>query len=148
MITWIKGQKNLRKLTSAEIFRRQRHLMKRVLVLCVCLLTACETAYYGINEQFGRLKNDILADRVEDAIDAQEDAKEEFKSAFEQFEAFIGVPNTEFKSAYLKLSDAFDGAESRAEGVADRIDAVEDVSEDLYPGAGLRVEETQQLFLR
>ena len=96
------------------------------------LLGACETAYYGINEQFGRLKPDILVDRVEDAMEAQEDAKEEFQSALEQFEAVVGIPETELKSTYNKLQNAFEDAESRADEVTSRIDSVEDVAGDLF----------------
>ena len=116
--------------------------------LCVGLLAGCESAYYGINEQFGRLKNDILVDRVEDAMDAQEDAKEEFKSAFEQFEAVVGVPDTKLKSAYLKLNDAFEDAESQAEEVADRIEAVEDVSEDLFEEWADEIDQIQNADLK
>jgi len=95
-------------------------------------LGACESAYYGVQEKFGILKNDILVDRVADAMDAQEEAKEEFKDAFEQFEAVVGVPESELKSVYRKLSSAFEDAEDKAEVVQDRIASVEDVSEDLF----------------
>ena len=103
-----------------------------VILAASFLLAACETAYYGINEQFGRMKPDILVDRVEDAMEAQEDAKEEFQSALEQFESVVGIPDTELKSTYNRLQDALDDAESKASDVTSRIDAVEDVSGDLF----------------
>lgn len=107
--------------------------MQKVFVLsCVLLIGACESAYYGVQEQFGNLKNDILVDRVEDAMEAQEDAKEEFKSALEQFEAVVGVPESELKSVYGRLSDAFEDAEDKAATVTKRIDSVEDVADDLF----------------
>ncbi|MEM7077659.1 MAG: DUF2959 domain-containing protein [Pseudomonadota bacterium] len=107
--------------------------MRLGLVLLMGLLCAgCETASYKLYEQFGYEKRDLLVSRVESAMDAQEDAKEEFLSAFEQFEAVVGVPESDLKSVYSDLSDAFDDAESRAEAVSDRIDAVENVSEDLF----------------
>ena len=106
-------------------------------------LAGCETAYYGLNEQFGILKNDILVDRVEEAMEAQEEVKEEFKSAFEQFEAVVGVPDSELKSVYRKLNSSFEDAESKAEEVSDRIDSVEDVSEDLFEEWE---EEIEQIF--
>lgn len=104
----------------------------RSIVAFALLLTGCESAYYGVNEQFGRLKNDILVDRVEDAMDAQQDAKEEFQSAFEQFESVVGVEETDLKKAYRKLSSSFEDAQSKADEVRDRIDAVDDVSGDLF----------------
>ncbi len=101
-------------------------------VLVAILVSGCESAYYELNEQFGRLKNDILVDRVEDAMDAQEDAKEEFQDAFAQFEAVVGVPDSRLKQTYLRLDGAFTDAEAKAAEVSDRIAAVEDVSEDLF----------------
>lgn len=100
--------------------------------LLIVALAGCETAYYGINEQFGRLKNDILVDRVEDAMEAQEDARDEFKSALEQFETLVAVPDSDLKKIYNRLNDAFEDAQSRAEAVTGRVDAVEDVAEDLF----------------
>ena len=102
-----------------------------ILVVTI-LVGGCETAYYGVYEQFGVLKNDLLVDRVEDAVEAQEEAKEEFKSAFEQFEAVVGVPESDLKSVYNKLSGAFEDAQEKAAEVDARVAAVEDVSDDLF----------------
>lgn len=96
------------------------------------LLSGCESTYYSINEQFGRLKNDILVDRVEDAMEAQEEAKEEFKDALAQFEAVVGLAESELKSTYNRLSGTFEDAEDKADTVSDRIESVEDVSSDLF----------------
>jgi len=98
----------------------------------VMCLSACESTYYGVQEKFGILKNDILVDRVQDTMDAQQDAKEEFKDAFEQFQAVVGVPESELKSAYGNLSGAFEDAEDKAEVVSERIESVENVAEDLF----------------
>ena len=93
--------------------------MRIVMLLCtLCFVAGCESAYYGVQEQFGNLKNDILVDRVEDAMDAQEDAKEEFKDALAQFEAVVGVPESELKSVYNRLSDAYDDAADKASAVS------------------------------
>ncbi|MDH3642982.1 MAG: DUF2959 domain-containing protein [Gammaproteobacteria bacterium] len=95
-------------------------------------LAGCETAYYGAWEKVGVYKRDILVDRVEEAVDAQEDAKEEFASALEQFASVVEVKPSKLKSTYEDLADAFEDAEGEANRVTDRIDAVEDVSEDLF----------------
>ena len=127
------------------------------MILCGLLMSsaACETAYYGINEQFGRLKNDILVDRVEDAMSAQEEAKEEFRDALEQFESVVGTPDSELKSVYRRLNGAYEDAESKASEVSGRVDAVEDVADDLFEewqeeieqisDSGLRRKSTAQL---
>lgn len=95
-------------------------------------LAGCESAYYGAWEKVGVYKRDLLVDRVEDAVDAQQDAKEEFASALEKFSSVVDVPPSKLKSTYESLSEAFEDAEARAERVSDRIDAVEDVSKDLF----------------
>ena len=129
----------------------------RVLLVLIfsLVLSSCESAYYSINEQFGRLKRDILVDRAEAAMEAQEEAKEEFKDALTQFEAIVGIDESDLKSTYNRLSSAFEDAESQAGEVSDRIDSVEDVAEDLFEewqdeldqigNASLRNQSAQQL---
>ena len=123
--------------------------MRFVLIVSFAMLVSgCESAYYGVNEQFGVLKNDILVDRVEDAMDAQEDAKEEFKDALEQFEAVVGVPESELKSVYGKLNDAFEDSEDKAATVSSRIDSVEDVADDLFDEWAEELEQISSASLR
>ena len=124
-------------------------------LICSVVLSSCESAYYSINEQFGRMKRDILVDRAEDAMEAQEEAKEEFKDALTQFEAVVGIPESDLKSTYNRLNSAFEDAEAQAGEVSERIDAVEDVAEDLFEewqeeleqigNASLRSQSAQQL---
>ena len=102
------------------------------LLVAVVALGACESAYYGAWEKMGVHKRDILVDRVENAAEAQEDAKEEFQSALEKFSAVVNVPPSDLKDTYEELAEAFEDAESRAEEVTDRIDAVESVSAALF----------------
>jgi hypothetical protein len=106
----------------------------RLLAIAVLLpgASGCESAYYGAWEKLGVHKRDILVDRVEEAADAQEAAKEEFQSALEKFSSVVNVPDSKLKSTYESLSEAFEDSESRAETVTDRVDAVESVSEDLF----------------
>ena len=103
-----------------------------LLFITVGLLAGCESAYYSVQEQFGNEKRDLLIDRVEDAMESQEDAKEEFKNALEQFEAVAGIPDSELKSVYNRLNDAFEDAEDAASEVSGRIERIEDVAEDLF----------------
>lgn len=116
---------------------------------CIFLLSACESAYYGAQEKFlGNLKNDILIDRVEDAMDAQEEAKEEFKDALEQFEAVVGIPDSKLKSTYKKLNNAYEDAEDKASEVSSRIDSVEDVAGDLFDEWSKEVRQISNASLR
>ena len=53
-------------------------------LLVLPLLTACSSAQYAVMEKFGIHKREILVDRVEDARDSQEEAKQQFASALEE----------------------------------------------------------------
>ena len=101
-------------------------------MLVAGLLGGCESAYYSAMEQVGVHKRDILVDRVGEAAEAQEDAKEEFQSALELFSSVVEVPPSDLKDTYEDLADAFEDSEARAEQVSERIDAVESVSEALF----------------
>ena len=103
-----------------------------LLILVSASLAACESAYYSALETVGVHKRDLLVSNVEDAMEAQEDAKVEFEDALEQFAGVVDIEPSELQDAYESLNDAFEDAETRANAVSSRIDAVEDVSEDLF----------------
>lgn len=108
-------------------------MFRAFVVVLVLGATGCESAYYSFNEEIlGRHKRDLLRNSVEDAMSAQEEAKEEFASALEQFEAVVGLPDSDLKNIYEKLNDAYEDAESKAERVSSRVDEVEDVADDLF----------------
>ena len=106
---------------------------KRIsLFFSLLVFAACSTVYYETMEQFGVHKRDILVDRVEEARDSQEAAKEQFSSALEQFTTLLNFDGGDLQAAYDSLNGEFEERESRAEVVSDRIRAVEDVSADLF----------------
>jgi hypothetical protein len=109
-----------------------RRLSLGVLLTLLGGVAGCESTYYGAWEKVGVYKRDLLVDRVEDAAAAQEDAKEEFASALEQFASVVEVKPSKLKSTYEDLADAFADAQDEAANVSNRIDAVEDVSGDLF----------------
>lgn len=103
-----------------------------VWLLAAALLAGCQSAYYGAMEKFGIEKRDILVDRVDDARDAQQDAKQQFESALAQFIAVTNFSGGELEAQYNKLKSEFDDCESRANAVHKRIDDVERVAGDLF----------------
>ncbi|MBN1392257.1 MAG: DUF2959 domain-containing protein [Sedimentisphaerales bacterium] len=108
-------------------------LVKNICLLAgLVLLAGCESAYYKTMETFGKHKRDILVDRVESARDAQQDAKEQFKSALEQFSAVVNVPASGLQDKYNKLKAELDKSESKAKDVSKRIEDVESVSKALF----------------
>lgn len=93
---------------------------------------ACDRLYYSAMKKIGKEKRDILVGRVKAARGAQAEAKEEFKSALERFQAIVEVEGGSLEEKYTKLNAELERSEDRAKQVKDRIDAVRDVSKDLF----------------
>ena len=96
------------------------------------LLCGCGSVYYGTMEKLGYHKREMLVDRVQEARDAQEQAKEQFQSALEQFSAVVNFKGGELEKTYNKLRTELDRSEARAKAVGHRIDDVESVAEALF----------------
>ncbi|HEC15952.1 MAG TPA: DUF2959 domain-containing protein [Sedimenticola sp.] len=103
-----------------------------LLLTALSVLGGCQSAYYNTMEKVGYHKRDILVDRVGEARDAQQEGKEQFKSALERFSAVLNFKGGELEEKYNKLKDEYDESEEKAEAVRDRIEAVEDVAEALF----------------
>ena len=104
-----------------------------VLAIAACLAApACKSAYYGTLEKFGKHKRDILVDRVEEARDDQQDAKEKFKDALTRFSELTRFEGGELETVYEKLNSEYESSETKAQAVTDRIRAVEEVAQDLF----------------
>ena len=91
-----------------------------------------DAAYYRTMEAFGQEKRDILVNRVDDAKESQEEAKEQFSSALERFTVLMNFDGGDLERVYDQLSTEFDRSESRAKRVRDRIDEVQDVATALF----------------
>ncbi len=101
-------------------------------VVLVLPWLGCSSAYYGAMERVGKEKRHILADRVEASREAQGEAQEQFESAYERFKSVTGFDGGDVEAVYRDLKDELDRSEDRAERVRSRIDAVEEVAEDLF----------------
>ena len=101
-------------------------------LLAAALFAGCQSAYYGAMEKFGYEKRDILVDRVDDAREAQQEAKRQFESALAQFIAVTDFSGGELEQQYNKLKSEYDDCESRADTVRKRITDVERVAQDLF----------------
>ncbi|MGE6529323.1 DUF2959 domain-containing protein [Pseudomonas sp. NPDC077382] len=108
--------------------------MRRLFLLTFALLTlaGCQSAYFSAMEKVGLHKRDILVDRVEDARNSQQDAKEQFKDALERYRSVVQVDGGELEERYEALNSEFEASENSAREVRDRIEAVEDVAEALF----------------
>jgi chromosome segregation ATPase len=106
--------------------------MRRFLLCALLALGACRSAYYSTLEKFGVHKRDILVDRVEDAREDQDAAKETFQTALQRFSEVVNQPDTDLKKKYDALSSELGDCEDRAATLSKRIDSIEKVSKDLF----------------
>jgi len=109
-----------------------RTLSLGLLVSATVLVCGCRSAYYGTMEKFGYHKRNMLVDRIENARDAQEDAKEQFASALEEFSAVTNFKGGDLEATYNKLKKELERSEAKARAVASRIADVERVAKALF----------------
>ena len=114
-----------------------RRWMMIAALAALCPTAACrsayqETYYRAMEEVFGKEKRDLLIDRVDDARDSQEAAREQFASALDEFSAVVGFEGGDLEVAYERLASEFERSEERAEAVSEQIDGVEEVAEALF----------------
>lgn len=107
-------------------------LSPALLISTALFLFGCQTTYYAAMEKVGFEKRDILVDRVEDAREEQQEAKEQFASALDQFIAVTNYDGGDLEKQYKKLKAEYEDSEDKAEDVADRIASVERVAKDLF----------------
>lgn len=103
-----------------------------ILLMGLALSSGCQSVYYGAMEKMGSHKRDILVERVEEAKGAQEDARDQFASAFDEFLAVSQVDIRDLKSAYDRIEDSFQRSERDAKAVWDRIGAIKRVGKALF----------------
>lgn len=107
-------------------------LRRFVLIGSVCSLTACSSMYYGGLEKIGIPKREVMVYRVEKARDTQEETKEQFKSALEQFTVLTNFKGGNLEATYNKLNSEYKDSVKKAEEVRKRISDIEDVSNALF----------------
>jgi hypothetical protein len=83
-------------------------------------------------ESFGHHKRDIMVNRVQNARNAQVEAKEQFESALDKFSSILNYTGGELEETYRTLKAEYEKSNDKAEAVRNRIEAVEDVAEDLF----------------
>jgi uncharacterized protein (DUF885 family) len=106
-----------------------RHI---ILLLVGLTLVGCQTAYYKTWEKLGWEKRDILVDRVQDAKEEQEAAKEQFKTTLERFQELTSFSGGQLEAKYKQLGKEYDRCKDRAEELSDRIKAVNTVATDMF----------------
>lgn len=106
--------------------------LRYALLLIVLTATACSKAYYGGLEKLGIPKREVMVHRVEKARETQEETKQQFKSALEQFTVLTNFQGGDLESTYGKLNDEYEASVQKADEIHKRIADIEDVSEALF----------------
>ncbi|HQM63289.1 MAG TPA: DUF2959 domain-containing protein [Acidobacteriota bacterium] len=104
-------------------------------ILAIAALAGCTSQRIALSEKFGYAKREQLVDRVEDARDGQEAAKQQFESALKEFLAVTEVSGAELReleAQYDKLNREYERSESRAKDVHNRIRKVQQVADALF----------------
>jgi hypothetical protein len=109
-----------------------RRLAVVLIAVAATLGLGCDSIYYKAMKKLGKEKRDILVSRVKEARASQAEAQQEFKSALERFQQIVQVDGGSLEDKYKKLNGELERSEDRANKVKGRIDAVRDVSKDLF----------------
>jgi hypothetical protein len=91
---------------------------------------------------------DILVHRVIEARDTQQEAKQQFKSALEQFTALTNFKGGDLQDTYERLNEEYEDSVAKAEELRKRIDDIEDVSEALFEEWEDEIEEYSSASLK
>jgi len=102
------------------------------LLAIAMLASGCSSMQYAAMESVGIPKRDILVDRVEDARDSQNEAKEQFVSAYDQFAELVNYDGGDLEKNYKTLNREYERCEKSAREIDDRIESVESVAEALF----------------
>jgi ElaB/YqjD/DUF883 family membrane-anchored ribosome-binding protein len=106
-----------------------------VSLLLTALVAGCATtraAYYDAWEKLGYAKRDRLVDDVKSARDEQQQAKQQFASALDQFKSVVNFHGGDLEAMYDKLHDSYQECDNRAQAVRDKIKSVKHVGEALF----------------
>ena len=103
-----------------------------LLVIGLFISLGCQSMYYAGMEKMGYHKRDLMVSDVEKARDAQQEAKEQFKSALDRFTTVLNIKGGELQDKYDTLNTEYERSEAKAQAVRDRIASVEDVSQALF----------------
>ncbi len=107
-------------------------LTRLSLFYLILIIAGCSSIYYSALDSVGIQMRDILVHRVIEARDTQQEAKEQFKSALEQFTALTNFKGGDLQDTYKKLNEEYEDSVAKAEELQKRIEDIEDVSESLF----------------
>lgn len=124
------------------------YILRPIFAVLLLSLTACSSMYYGALESAGIPKRELMVHRVEKARDTQEETKEQFKTALDQFTAVTNFNGGDLEVVYNELNDEYEASVDQAETVRKRIDDIKDVSAALFEEWEEEIEEFSSASLK
>lgn len=119
---------------------RHRTTSRFILFLSLVLAAGCTSMYYAAMEKVGKEKRDILAGRIADGKKDQEEAKKQFQTTLEAFQAVTAFEGGDLEKTYKKLNNEMEAAEAKAKDVRDQIKSIEQVSKDMFREWGKEID--------
>ncbi|HYF14209.1 MAG TPA: DUF2959 family protein [Phycisphaerales bacterium] len=109
-----------------------RTVVASLLLLPFVAAPGCNSAGIAMREKLGIPKREQLVDRVKDARESQQEAKQQFASALDEFMAVTGAKGGELESKFRTMQREFDRCEDAAAEVQSRISNVDAVATKLF----------------
>ena len=110
--------------------------MRRAVSLSVIvfslLLSGCHSTYYKAMSTLGKEKRDILVQRIKDAKKDQDQTKQQLQTTMQSFQALTGFQGGSLEKSYKRLNSDYESAASQADKLHDKIQSIDQVSNDLF----------------
>jgi outer membrane murein-binding lipoprotein Lpp len=102
------------------------------LIVLTLLLAGCKSTYYKTMRTLGKEKRDILVSRIKDAKKDQDQTKQQLQTTMESFQALTGFKGGSLEKSYKRLNSDYESANSQAGKLHDKIQSIDQVSNDLF----------------
>ena len=102
------------------------------LIVLTLLLAGCKSTYYKTMRTLGKEKRDILVQRIKDAKKDQDQTKQQLQTTMESFQALTGFQGGSLEKSYKRLNSDYESAASQAGKLHDKIQSIDQVSNDLF----------------
>ena len=109
-----------------------RRAVSLSLIVFALLLSGCHSTYYKAMRTLGKEKRDILVQRIKDAKKDQDQTKQKLQTTMESFQALTGFKGGSLEKSYKRLNSDYESAASQADKLHDKIQSIDQVSNDLF----------------
>ncbi len=102
------------------------------LLLTVSMTVGCNTVYYKAWEKFGYEKRDLLVSQVQTTREQQEETKQQFASALDEFRAVYSFDGGDVETTYDDLNSQYEASNREAQSLRAEIKDVKSIGEALF----------------